>query len=110
MLEHKMATGSGVLDMTHSVPAREAQQLISVTLHLSAAPTTSENFTITLDSGQGSAFDVLLYSLDLSTASTVNLVWQPDAPFYLLDGDAVDVKYTNTDARVYGATIVCKAV
>lgn len=110
MYEQKIATGSGALDLTHKVPYHEVQQLLSVTLHLSAAPTTSENFTITLDSGHGGAFDTLLYSLDLSTASTVNLVWQPDAPLYLFDGDAVDVKYANTDAGVFGVTLTCKAV
>lgn len=110
MFEQKKATGSGALDLTHVIPYREVQQLLSVSLHLSAAPTTSENFTITLDSGQGPEYDTLLYSLNLSTGSTVNLVWQPDAPFYLFDHDAVDVKYANTDAGVYGVTLLCKAV
>lgn len=110
MYEQVKATGSGALNLTHVIPYREVQQLLSVSLHLSAAPTTSENFTITLDSGQGPEYDVLLYALDLSAASTVNLLWQPDAPLYLLDHDAVDVKYANTDARVYGVTLVCKAV
>ena len=102
------ATGSGPINATHVTPAGDTYQLVSVALNLSAAPTTSENLTITLDSRAGALYDTLLYSLNLSTASTTDVFWWPDQPTYLTGGDAVDVEFANTDKRTYGVTITVR--
>ena len=73
-----------------------------------AAPTTSENFTITLNHATAAAYDTLLYSLDLSTGSTVDLAWFLDEPLYLLPDDSLDIAYTNTDTGTYGLSVVLK--
>ena len=104
------STGSAAIAASMAVPSGDTYRIISVTLHFSAAPTTSENFTITLDANAGAAYDTLLYTLDLSTGSTVDLLWQPDAPLYLEGGDALDVAYTNTDTGTYGVQITAEAV
>jgi len=72
---------------------------------MSAAPTTSENFTITLDANAGAVYDTLLYTLDLSASSTTDLAWFPDEPLLLEGGDAIDVAYANTDVGTYGVQI-----
>ena len=104
------ATGAVAIAASMTVPAGGTYRLVSVTLALDAAPTTSEDFTITLDANAGAAYDVLLYSLDLSLGSTVDLVWFPGEPLLLEGGDAIDVAYTNTDTGTYGVQITAEAV
>ena len=104
------ATGGAAIAESAAVPASMTFILRHVTLALNAAPTTSENFTITLNANAGAAYDVLLYSLDLAAGSTTDLVWFPDEPLYLEGGDAVDVAYTNTDTGTYGLQITVEAV
>ena len=104
------ATGGAAIATSHTVPASGTHKLISISLALNAAPTTSENFTVTLDANAGAAYDVLLYSLDLSAGSTTDLVWFPDEPLLLEGGDAIDVAYTNTDTVTYGLQITAEAV
>jgi hypothetical protein len=103
-------TGAAGLATSCTVPVGDTYRVHSVTLHLNAAPTTSEDFTITLDADAGAAYDTLLYSLDLSTASTTDLLWQPDAPLFLEGGDALDVAYTNTDTGTYGVQITVEEI
>jgi hypothetical protein len=100
--------GAGAIHVTSAVPAGRTYQLVSVSLHLSAAPTTGANFTITLDADAGLEYDTVLYKLDLSTGSTTDLFWQPDQPAYLSGGDVVDVAYSNPDIRTYGVQITVR--
>ena len=103
-------TGSAAIALSITVPESATYQLISVTMHADAAATTSENFTVTLDANAGAVYDTLLYSLDLSAASTVNLLWQPDSPLFLEGGDAIDVAFANTDTDEYGVQITVLAI
>ena len=100
------ADGGGAINFTRT--AESFEEVVSVELHLSAAPTTSENLTITRDNSQGPEYDTRLYTLDMSSASTTDLLWTPDQPMYLWPGDAVDVAYANTDGRTYGLTVTVK--
>lgn len=87
-----------------------AFRLLRVEVHLSAAPTTSENFTTTLDAGDGALFDVLLDSQDLSSGSLTDYIavfgkgWEFEAD------DEIDVAYTNTDDGNYGVRIVVEKI
>ncbi len=103
-------TGAGAIAASLTVPASATYQLISVTMHSDGAATTSELFTITLDAKAGAAYDTLLYSLDLSSASTVDLAWFPDEALLLEAGDAIDVAFANSDTDTYGVQITAKAV
>lgn len=100
------ATGAGAISKSYAPAA--AFWLHSVTLHFDVAPTTSENFTITLNANDGSAYDTVLRSVDLSAASTVDLLYQPDSPLLCESGDAIDVAYTNTDMGTFGLRIVAR--
>jgi hypothetical protein len=104
------ATGTAAINLSAPVPVSSTYRVMSVMLHLNAAPTTSENFTVTLNSHHGAVYDTLQYTLDLSAAAVVDLVWQPDEEVELVGGDALDVAYTNTDVRTYGLVITMKAV
>jgi hypothetical protein len=103
----KQATkGAGAIAAVVEVPISQIYKIEHVTLHLSAAPTTSEDFTITLDANAGAAYDTLLQTTDLSSSSTTDLVWYPDASLHLTGGDALDIEYLNTDGALYGLEVV----
>ena len=97
------ATGAAAI--AHSLAIKKVSKLISVSLHLDDGPSDSENYTITINKNAGAAYDTLIYSLDLSTGSTKNLLWLPDADIYLEPGDAIDVAYANTGTDTYGSQI-----
>jgi hypothetical protein len=91
----------------------QAFELDNITLHLSAAGTTSENFTVTLNAFDGAAYDTVLVSEDLSTDSVIDLVLTPEEdgiPTLYAIGDAIDVAWPNTETRTYGLRIVGRLV
>jgi hypothetical protein len=105
-----VATGSAAIATSVLVPAGQVYRVVSVALHLSAAPTTSENLTITLNSATAAAYDTLLYTLDPSSVAATNVLWQPDALLYLVAGDSLDVAWTNTNTRTYGLTVTMEVM
>ena len=104
------ATGTAALLLLAPVPVGAHYRPVSVTLNLSAAPTTAENFTITLYPQVGGIYNTLLYSRDLAAEATTDLLWQPDKELILEGGDQIGVAWANTDGRNYGAQITFKAV
>jgi hypothetical protein len=98
--------------MSHrdEVPAGQHWRLMTVACNFNAAPTTSEDFTITWDNVSGAIFDLLLYTLDPSVGITTDILWQPDEEIILIPGDAILVQFANTDARNYGLQVTFKAV
>jgi len=100
-------TGSGAISATYNPGV--AFYLDRVTLHLSSAPITSENFTITLNAKDGSVYDTILLSIDLSANSVTDLLWGPgDEPLLCEAGDAIDIAYANTDGNTYGLRVVTR--
>lgn len=104
------ATGAGDA-MAQEVNPGVLFKLISAKLKVNTAPTTSESFAVTLDAGEGAAYDQLLLSQDLSAGSITALTWTPDDPdtVYQAD-DHVDFTYTNTDGRTWGLTVLYELV
>ena len=95
------ATGAAGLSTTLS-PAI-GFELIDVRIHVGVAPTTSENFTITLDSDTGTAYDTLIYSYDMKTVT--DILWTPEETVKFDAGDSLDFAWTNTDTKTYGLEI-----
>lgn len=79
-------------------------QMLEARLHLSDTGA-AENYTITLDSEHGSAFDVVLATHAMSGETDVNDVWGIDEPRYFNSGDALIFAHTNTNARTFGLEI-----
>jgi len=104
------ATGNAAINLSATVRQSLAYRLISLSVVFSAAPTTSEDLTVTLNSHHGAVYDVLLYSVDPSVGAITDIFWQPDEEIDLVGNDAIDVAYTNTDVRTYGAVLTLKAV
>lgn len=83
--------------------------LDAVLVHVNAAPTTSEYLTVTLDSVAGESYDTVLYKIDLSAASTTDIVITPsDLGVPVLTGDALKTTYANTDKRRIGITYLLR--
>jgi len=101
---HKYTADSTAVAIAESTDAvDQAMRFDSLTLHLSAGPTTSEAFTVTLNSRNGAAWDTLLFTLDLSVAPVVDLALdETDIDIILYRGDALDIAWTNTDLRTHG--------
>jgi len=96
--------------IAHSLTITNAAKLISVTLKVNTAPSTSENYTITLDALAGVTYDTLLYTKDLAGGAVTALAWFPDETKWLEPGDIITVAYTNTDARTFGSQITVEEV
>ena len=60
-------TGNAAIDVTVTVPEGRAYKLLAVSCHFSAAPSTSESLTVTMDADEGSAYDTALYTVNPST-------------------------------------------
>jgi len=101
---HVFSVAGGAIAETFG-PVTGPTVLKELRLHLSAAPTTAGAFTVRLDSVDGAAFDVLVYSIDPSTASTTD-VFNNDLELLLTPGDALDLAYANADGRTIGVQLI----
>jgi hypothetical protein len=81
------------------------RRLVALTVHVNTAPTTGDVFSVILDSRHGAEYDTTLYSITLSSASTVNVL-KSDFNLPLTVGDALRVTFTNTDGRVFGIQLI----
>lgn len=100
--------GSAAIGMT--ITYGQQFRLLRLELHLSAAPTTSQNFTITRDSKKKTAYDVNYYTRDLSVGSVTDLVIPYGDGYEFPAKDEIDVAYTNTDARTWGIRVVLELI
>ena len=102
----RFARSTGAAAIAEAVSPGVPFRLLRVSLHLSAAPTTSENFTVTNDAGDGAVYDTVEYKRDLSVGSLTDLSVIFGEGYEYKSNDEIDITYTNTDTRTYGLTIV----
>ena len=103
--------GTGAAAMSVSFTAVRACKLGTVTCKFSAAPTTSENFTVSLDANAGAAYDVTWFTYDPGAVGSITFISVDETDIgevWLVPGDIVTVAYTNTDTRTYGVEITVK--
>jgi hypothetical protein len=102
------ATGATAIALTFA-PA-VVFRLIRVTVHFGVAPVTSQDLTVTLNALAGAAYDTVLYRENPSVGALTDISFEPEDDQVFQNGDQIDVAYTNTDGRTYGAEIVVEAV
>lgn len=85
-------------------------ELIEVTCHLSAAPTTSEQFQVILNANDGAAYDTELFAVDAAQymGGLTDIVFRPLGRKLYEAGDQINVAWPNTNLRTYGLRIVVK--
>jgi len=90
---------------------RRRHELVMVEIHFSAAPTTSESFTITKNSHLGSQnkeYDTVVFSQNPSSPSATNIVNIWDKPYPLEVLDDLTVAYGNTDTNMVAFRVVVR--
>ena len=87
------------------IPPR-AGLFVRAIVNFSAAPTTSENLTITHKSSNGDGYDDEVYSVDPSTGRLTQVRWVPDVAVPLAPGDKILVEYANSNARNIHVTLI----
>ena len=108
IMRHK-TTGTGALALSTTQARRF--KLVRVTVKFSAKPTTSEDVTLTLNSKDGADYDSVLARANPSTGSgTGDVVFTGTENDIYEDGDELDLAFTNTDGKTYGAIIVVEPV
>lgn len=90
-------TGAGVINETLSL--QTMGQLVEIRIQSDGAATTSENFTVKLDSGAGATFDQVLYSVDLSVSGTPVQYTFSEREGFFGEKDAIDIDYPNTETN-----------
>ena len=93
------------VDLTWTPKVQGAALLILVSLD--SAPSTAGAVDVIYDSADGANFDTVIESDDPSESPAVtDLTFLAANPLPLLRGDAVQVKYTNPDAKRVNVTII----
>jgi len=96
------ATGNTAID--ESLAPAGSIVLDSVKLHLSAVGGAVEDFTVTINSATGGAYDVLLFSQAMLAVQ--DIFWQPDRPIAIVNSDVVDIYFKNANGRTYGLEVL----
>ena len=100
------ATGSAAIATSFSAASTGPIELVSVELSLSATGGAAENFTITVNATAGSVYDTIIFAQDMNTVE--DLLWLPDQPVPITNGDVLDLAYANSNSRTYGLVITYK--
>lgn len=95
------ATGTGALALT--IAPGYKWQLKEVRVHLSA-PGGAGNLTATMDAGAGAAYDCVLLTQDMSTATDVH--WQPTRPIVFSATDELDFAWANASGITFGIEVI----
>jgi len=77
--------------------------LHGVYVHVDATVTASEDLVISIDSVDGTDYDTVLATQDLQ--GLTDYVYLPSAPLPFLQGDIINVAYTNTDTNRVGVQV-----
>jgi len=98
------ATGAGVI--AESVSVGYPFVLDSVKIHLSAfgGAVGAVDFTITINSVTGAAYDTLIYTQDMTAVK--DILWQPDRPITIANSDVLDIAYANGSNLTYGLEVL----
>lgn len=98
-----IATGAAAID--HTITPGAIFRIVKVELHLNVAPTTSENFVIAADAGDGAVYDAVLLKVDLTVGSLTDVVWVPDDLDLHKADDVLTITWTNTNTKTWGLRI-----
>lgn len=113
-LDKTAATGAAAIAASTGAFSQDFE-LDNITLHLSAAGTTSENLTVTLNAVEAAAgvYDTVVLTRNLTSLGGTDFTWTPEVdgmPKLYAKGDSIDVDWPNTETRTYGLRIVGKLV
>ena len=82
-----------------------AYRLLRVEAKMSAAATAAENFTVTIDAGDGDVYDSLIHTVAASGLSTPNVVKIFGIGYEYEADDDIDVAFTNSEAKTVSVRV-----
>ena len=80
----------------------ELFRLVEVRLHLNGASTTSENFTVTLDSAENAVYDAQLLYQDMNTFADYCYPWGNNACHHMKATEAIVFAWPNSNSKIWG--------
>jgi len=110
-VEFANTASSSALNLTTTLG--DSFKLVSVRVKFSAAPTTSELLIVSVDSKVSSSHDAVLYSLNPSLDAVTSIWWTPSDEFaqdVFVQGNHINVSFTNTNARTIGCVITLERI
>ena len=99
-----IATGAGAMSVTFDPEG--SCRLYQINIHLSAEATTAENLTISLDSANGTEYDVKVLTKAMSGVQDVIITTYDIGEFYMFGADKLVATWANTDSRTWGLEII----
>lgn len=99
------ASAAETISLTTTFADSKLLYSVSAVWSAGVAPTTNENLVITLDSGQGAAYDTDLAIIDPAAESATDILWEPTTPLKLSRTDQIKVTYANTDDLAIGVVV-----
>jgi len=96
----------GAANIAVTASPQAIYRLVRMEVHLSAAPTTSENLTLTLNYKGTTAYNVVIYKRDLSVGSVTDIVALFGEGYEFEEHDTIVLAYANTDVGTIGVRLV----
>ncbi len=96
------SVGTGSVSVAIAVTPLYNFRLLSTTAHFGAAPSSSGDFTLTLDSGTGTAYDTLLFKHDPKDGGITDMIKTFGEGYEFASGDHIDIVYANPNSVSYG--------
>lgn len=94
---------AGSSTLSHTVTFGCPAHFDEARLRLNSASSVTEDFTITLDSVDGSSHDVLMYKQNMASAQDIIATGTEETRFEA--GDAIIFDWANTDSITYGLEV-----
>lgn len=93
-------------DILSSYQDNKPYRFVGFELNFSANPSTSGNLVVTKDAGEGSAYDTVLFSVDMS--GVTDYVKMFPVPIRCQADDKLVFTYDNADSRTYGIKVIIR--
>jgi len=97
-------------DLSGSLAPKTPFRILSLLAHCSAVPQADEDITLTLDAGQGTLYDALLFSSDMHAADATSLFTSFEFMGMFGADDEIDLFQTNSNDDDWGAPITYQTV
>jgi hypothetical protein len=98
--------GGSTETVEHLLLPGELFRLVEVRLHLNSSGSTTQNFTVTLDSGENAVYDAILDDQDTDDLPDHNQCWGKDACHHMKATDALIFAWANSDSKTWGLEVV----
>ena len=92
--------------ISHRLLPGELFRLVEIRFHLNTAGSSTQNLTITVDSGENAVYDAVLESQDTDDLADYNYCWGRDACHHMNATDALIFAWTNTDGKTWGLEVI----